>query len=236
MQYIIRMGSKSTNSREIADDQRPRKGCRAHIRLFALGVLLIALAGCGAHVTDLSASVDNGPAPSEILVRVVPSQEGTVSDEVAGKIQSAVVDRLTEAHVTAEPYVAGTRHPGAAVLQISVVQADSGNFLERFIIGFGMGEAKLAVRADLIPADRLAVPPVLAFDASANSGIQPGLVLPGAVALGTGGLIGLAIGGAIDVAGNIHGGLDRPERSTAKAIVTQLKDYYATAGWQWPAA
>ena len=234
MQDVIRMGSGLTDSHSMTHDHRSRPWRRGYIRAVTAGVVLITLAGCGAHVADVSSSVTNSPAPSEILVNVVPDQEGSASpsDEVAARIQSAVVDRLTESHVTAEPYVAGTVHPGAAVIQISVMQANPGNLLGRFLIGFGVGEAKLAVRADLIVADQ----PVLTFNASANSGMQPGLVLPGAVALGTGRMIGLAIGGGINVATNIHGGLDRPENSTATAIVAQLKNYYATAGWQWTGA
>jgi len=47
--------------------------------------------------------------------------------------------------------------------------------------------------------------------------------------------IHLAIGGAIDIAMNLRGGLARPTSSTATAIVAQLKQYYATAGWYRPA-
>jgi hypothetical protein len=49
------------------------------------------------------------------------------------------------------------------------------------------------VCAALIPSDRPAAPPILAFNVSADSGMKPGLVLPGAVALGTGRVIGLAL-------------------------------------------
>jgi hypothetical protein len=211
---------------------------RRSLRLLTMATLLVALAGCGAHVTDLSSSAAGSAVPSEILVAVVSDEPGPQgpADMVADKIQSAIVDRLTQAHITAEPYVAGTTHAGAAVLRVTVVQADPGNLAERFIIGFGVGKAKLAVRADLIVADRPAGSSILAFNASADSGVKPGLVLPGAVALGTGRLIGLAIGGGVDVAANIRGGLDRPEKSAATAVVKQLKTYYATAGWYWPTA
>ena len=238
MQTHTRAVLADTDSINTASRRRRTKGPRSPFGIVVPLLFLTALAGCGAHVSNLSSAAAGGPTPSEILVSVQPDEQAAAAalDAVAGKIQAAVVNRLTAAHVTAEPYVPGTSHPGAALLQISVVKADPGNIAERFIIGFGLGKATLAVRANLIPADQPAGPPVLAFDTSADSGMKPGLVLPGAVALGTGRVIGLAIGGGVDVVTNIRGGLDKPEKSTASAIVTQLKKYYTTAGWQWPAA
>jgi hypothetical protein len=201
------------------------------------GAFLTTLGACSAQVSELTSSAPTRPSPSEILVAVVPSREGEMPlpPEIANRIQSALVERLAEAHVTAEPFVRGTTHPGAAILQVSVIEANPGNLPERFLIGFGVGKAQMKVRADLLLSDTQSSPSVLAFNTSADSGIKPGLILPGGVALATGRVIGLAVGGGIDVATNIRGGLARPVSQTASAIVSQLKTYYASAGWIWPA-
>jgi hypothetical protein len=211
------------------------------IRMLGAGVILIALAGCsGARVTGLTSVNAGAAAPTEILVAVTAahtSQDPTdaPAQATAGQLAIKLIERLTKAGMTAEPYVPGTIHPGAALLHVSVLEADPGNLAERFTVGFGLGKAKLQVRADFVNADAGQGATVMGFNAASDSGIKPGLILPGGVALATGNAIHLAIGGGLAIATNIHGGLDRPTASTATAIVTQLRSYYQSVGWYWPA-
>lgn len=214
--------------------RRLRAGCTL--------LALLALAGCaGARVSNIATSTVPGAPPTEILVAVDASQtadsaQSKVAAQVAGKLQSSLVDRLIHSRVTAEPFIAQTSHPGAAILHVSIVQADPGSFIERFTIGFGLGRAKLQARAELERADGDGAPALTAFDTASDSGMKPGLILPGGIALATGNAVHLAIGGGIDVAMNLRGGLARPTTSTASAIVAQLKKYYIAEGWDWPAA
>ena len=213
----------------------------ACLRSAGLAALLIGLAGCaGAAVSNVAVVQPSGPPPSEILVAVdaAPMTDATqthAAQQVASKLQSILVNRLTAARVTAEPFVPGSSHPGAALLRVSVVRADPGSFVERFIVGFGLGHAKLQANAELETADGSRGTSLTAFNTSSGSGMKPGLILPGAVALATWNPIHLAIGGGIDIAMNLRGGLARPTSSTASAIVAQLKKYYTAAGWYWPA-
>jgi len=192
-------------------------------------------------VSNVAAVQTAGPAPSEILVAVnaAPMTDAAqirAAQTVASKLQTALVERLTSSRVTAEPFVRETSHPGAALLHVSVVLADPGSLAERFVVGFGLGSAKLQANAELESADGSGGISLTAFNTFSHSGIKPGLILPGVVALATRNPIHLAIGGTIDIAMNLRGGLARPtSSSTASAIVAQLRKYYAAAGWYWPA-
>jgi len=214
------------------------KCCRS-LRAGCAILALTALAGCaGAKVSNVATSTIAGPSPSEILVAVDTTQmadsaQSNAAAQVATKLQSALVERLIHSRVTAEPFIAQTNHPGAAILHVSVVQADPGNFIERVTVGFGLGRAKLQARAELQQANGSGAPTLTAFDTA--SGMKPGLILPGGIALATGNAIHLAIGGGIDMATNLNGGLARPTTGTASAIVAQLKKCYIAEGWHWPA-
>ncbi len=211
------------------------------IRVIGASVLLAVLAGCaGAKVTDVASVTAASPPPFEILVDVSVTQiadndRAKLAHDVGTKLQSDLVQRLTEARVTAEPFVPGTRHPGSIVLRVAIVDADPGSSIERTVIGFGFGRATLQAKADLVSTDTGAAYSMTAFSTSSDSGHKPGLVLPGSVALATGSVIHLAVGGALHLATDMHGGLDKPVTGTATAIVEQLRKYYASVGWHWPA-
>ena len=219
--------------------RKPRRSVTA-LRMTAAAVLLAALAGCArTHVDSVTSTTATAAAPSEILVDVTvapmaDSDDAKAAQDVGAQLRAGLVQRLTEARVIAEPFVPGTSHPGSAVLHVSVVEADPGSLVERFIIGFGAGRARLQAKADLESSDTPAAYSLTAFNTSSDSGYKPGLILPGGIALATRNVIHLAIGGGIDVALNISDGLDRQTSGAASAIVDQLKKYYASVGWHWP--
>jgi len=211
------------------------------MRIFATGAILVGLAGCaGAKVTNIASAPGSSVPPRDVLVAAsvapsLPPSQAAIAGKVAANLQAELVKRLTKNGIAAEAYRPGTLHPGAAVLDVTIVNADPGNLAERFVVGFGLGKATLQVKADLVSGDTAGANTEVAFDTSSDSGIKPGLILPGGIALATGNAIHLAIGGAIDVATNLHGGLARPTTNTAAAIIRQVKTYYASVGWPWPA-
>lgn len=201
---------------------------------------LLLLAGCaGAKVTPGASAPATSPTPFEILVDVVPAvQDATQAEfarQVSAKLNSDLVERLARQRITAEPFVAGTSHPGAVVLRVAIVDADPGNRLERMAIGFGLGKAELQAKASLASSDDATATALTAFDTESDTGHKPGLILPGGVALATRNIVHLAVGGGIGVATQLHDGTDKPIKETASAIVDQLKSYYSAAGWIWPA-
>ena len=209
------------------------------------GVMLMTLAGCsGARVSNLASVSSHPVAPTEILVEVdAPAVQPAQTAEANATTQTIVatlgtdlVQHLAKAGIIAAPYTSTSERPGVAVLQVTVTQADGGNRLKRLLIGFGAGQARLSATADLLTKNAQGATSLLAFDTYSDSGRKPGLVVPGGAVLAGGRAIGLAIGGAVDIGGTMHGGLDAPATKTANAITGQLKAYYALAEWPWPTA
>ena len=209
------------------------------LRHGAAAIGLLALAGCaGASVTGVSEVTAHTPPPQEILVEVdVPASaspdQGATARSIGSALGSDLVRQLEADHLAASERLSAALPRGDAVLRVTVTLADQGNKLRRMVIGFGAGKARLTATAALETADGV---DLTRFDTSANSGMKPGLLLPGAVAGATGNLIHLAIGGGIDVAMNMRDGLAAPAQHTAGAIVKQLRTYYAAVGWNWPHA
>ena len=216
-----------------------RSGTRTGL---AVAVMVAMLTGCtSARVAETARTDPTGTRPLEILVDVSatpPSdaKRAKVVQDVSSTLQSSLVKELTAAHITAEVFVPGAPHPGAAVLHVIVTEASPGSTLERFVVGFGVGRAELNATADLRVGDATGTLPLTAFNTYSDSGFKPGLLLPGGIALATGDAAHLAIAGGLDVAFNVRGGLQQPMKHTSSAIVKQLKKYYGSVGWSWPAA
>lgn len=74
----------------------------------------------------------------------------------------------------------------------------------------------------------------MTFSASAKDGRKPGVILPGGVALATGELSRLAIGGGLGLLMESRSGLDRGAKRSAAAIIKQTRLLYRASGWIWP--
>ncbi|HUA77830.1 MAG TPA: DUF4410 domain-containing protein [Acetobacteraceae bacterium] len=203
-------------------------------------MVLAALTGCaGAEVSDVASASAAGSPPTEILVDVnTATTNGDVlaqpADALAAKLRSDLVQRLTKAGLPAEPFVPGTNYRAGAVLHVSITDAEPGSYLERFIIGFGLGRSELQAKVDLASTDGTDHV-ITAFNTSSATGrFMPGLILPGAVAAATRNVVPLVVGGGVKLATSLRGGLDSSVQQTATAIVGQLRRYYASVGWRWP--
>lgn len=214
----------------------PTRWPKLTIRFAGAALVVLFLGSCGAaRVTNLSTQVA-AAKPSEILVDVdvdtsLDADTKLAAEKAAKEIALDVTKKLRQAHISAEQYILTDRQPNTAILHISITKADAGNSAERFAIGFGVGRAKLIANADLRSSGSAAPQLMVTFDTASDSGRRPGLILPGGFAFATGNVIHLAIGGAIDAAGSLRGGLARPVKKTASAIADQVKHYYKSAGW-----
>jgi hypothetical protein len=199
---------------------------------------LALLAGCAAQVSDVAQRQPGAARPVEILVAVNASPgrsaDTTIARNIATVLQSELVRRLTKTKLTAAPFTPGEVPADADVLHVVITGANPGDRLRRIVIGFGAGRAELRATADFAPVGDASQAPLLTFSTASDSGYKPGLIVPGAVAAGSGNALGLAIGGGVDIVTNIQGGLAKPTEKTAAAIVTRLKKYYASVGWSWP--
>lgn len=206
-------------------------------RLVMIGAAAALLGGCAtAKVGGVATEGEPGQRPAEILVDVHPAADVdaphlAAASQASDQLEQALIQNLEKSGITAEAYN-GAAGKGAALLHVSITDADPGNAVERFVIGLGAGKAKLQVNAEL----QLGKEATTKFATSSDSGHKLGLIVPGGVAAATGQAIHLAIGGGIDVATSVHGGMERPLHATSTAIVQQIHKCYEQAGWYWPRA
>jgi len=198
------------------------------------------LAGCAtAHVDSTTYSSPGSTRPVEILVDVGTAAfkdvaQANAAETVRTGLQADLLKELTADRVFAEPLTAGTQHPGAAILHVMITEAAPGNAVKRLVIGMGAGRAELQAAAELRIPSAAGDSPLVTFNTSSDSGMKPGLIVPGGIALATGKAVHLAIAGGIDLALNAQGGFDRPLKATARTMVDQVKKYYGSVGWYWP--
>jgi hypothetical protein len=208
----------------------------------AAGLGLLALAGCAAaQVSTPSRAIAQAatPAPRQILVYVTPAPQASTPEaasagHAATGLQTALLSSLAKAHVAAAPYSPAMDVPGTLVLHATVAAANPGSTAARLIIGFGAGQAQMLVSVDVHQGGQ-ETGPAEQFNVTSESGYKPGLILPGGIALATHNIWHLVIGGGIDGAMSLKNGLAAPESTAAKAMVTQLQNYYTAEGWAWPA-
>src|SRR5262249_19524877 len=146
-----------------------------------------ALAGCAtARVSDATRASSTGTRPFEILVDVTSdtfsdAAEASVAQSVRADLQADLVKELTAARVFAEPLSAVTDRSGAAVLHVTITEANPGNAVKRLVIGLGAGRAELQASAELWTPSAAGIAPLMTFNTSSNSGRGPGLIVPGGV-------------------------------------------------------
>lgn len=180
------------------------------------------------------------PQPRELLLDVMgtPDISGSYSalqQATIASLEKELTEELKNSKLLVRIASTGGDGSGATVLRVIVTAADPGDAAKRLIIGFGAGRAEVQVRADLEQVgSRSDRRELVAFTTYSDTGHKPGLLLPGGAALATGDVVHLAVGGSLVVVGNTRSGLNQPIHRTARAIVAQLKAFYAAAGWIWP--
>ena len=199
--------------------------------------VVVVLAGCAtARVSDATHASPQNMRPVEILVDVSTEAFGDaaqagVAESVRADLQADLIKELTAARIFAEPLGGSALQAGAAVLHVTITEAEPGNAMKRLVIGLGSGRAKLQAAAEL---RTVGDPALVSFNTSSDSGKKPGLIVPGGIALATGKAAHLAILGGVDVALNTQSGFERPLKATARTMLDQLKKYYGSVGWYWP--
>lgn len=222
---------------------------------------LLVLAGCAStHVTRTDAPLQNQafPRPDRIIVHdfaatpdgIAPGSalEGQVSEpskpmsadelEAARKLGAAVATELVNQINDMGLYAVRADgqpapRPGEAVLRGYFLSVDQGSTIERMVIGFGAGSASLktVVEGYFMTDQGLIYAGSGQIDSGGNK--MPGVVLPLAVTLVTANPIGLAVGGAVKVAGEVSGAdrISGAGKRTAKEIADELRVHFEQRGW-----
>lgn len=230
---------------------------------FAIGVLvLLFLGGCSSTqviarqsdmgderiarpdrilVDDFGSTPDDIPPDSDIADQISePSAPPTEEElEVGRRLGAEVATKLAE-EISAMG-LRGVRaagqpspRPGDLVIKGYFLSTDQGSAAKRMLVGFGSGAADLKtfVEGYLMTDEGLRRLGSGEIDSGASGG-TPGLLVPLAVTIATANPIGLAVGGAVKVAGEASGSstIEGSAKRTAELIAKELRTKFEQQGW-----
>jgi Domain of unknown function (DUF4410) len=124
--------------------------------------------------------------------------------------------------------------PGDIIVQGQVVRIDAGNQTRRTIIGLGAGKSQVYANVQVLQAmpggnERL----LQTYDANANSGRAPGLVV-GAGSAAAGNYAIAAVGTVASTVARSRTGLGKDAENMAKKVASNLRTFFVGQGWVAP--
>jgi len=110
---------------------------------------------------------------------------------------------------------------------------NEGSAVERVALGFGAGAASMKTRVEGYQMTATGPRKLGGGEVESGDSKGPGLVVPLAVTLATANPIGLIVGGAVKVGGEVsgHDTIKGVSERTAKEISTQLRGAFQRQGW-----
>jgi len=222
--------------------------------------VLFVLAGCAStKVTDREAYEGAKlPRPNRIIVHDFSASPADVPAESAFAAENAVhakpltpeqlkTTRELGAEVAKElaiklrkvelPAVQATGQPAPQIDDIVIkgyfVSVDQGSEAKRLLVGFGSGDAELMTAVEGYQMTSQGLRLLGSGDIQSEGGKMPGLILPAAVMAATASPIGLVVGGAVKVAGEVDGSdtIEGAAKRTADGIGEQLEIAAKKQGW-----
>jgi hypothetical protein len=224
-------------------------------RRLVLPVLLVLIAGCAtSKITDSSNNIGNRKIarPGHIVVYDFAATAADLGSE-AGAYASApqtaeeiATGRRLGAAVSTELVSeiekmglparrASGRGPdvGDIVIQGRFESVEEGEAGKRILVGFGSGKAELrtAVQGYLMTENGLRK--LGQGEVDSGGGKSPGLLVPLAVTVATANPIGLLVGGAVKVSGEVSGRdkIEGAAKRTAETIAERLQERFEEQGW-----
>jgi len=229
-------------------------------RVLLCGCVLALLAGC-AQTTVTEREVYSGPPlakPSRVIVhnfaaspadipadstRVgqyeAPSTPPTAQEIEVGQKMGALVARelVQEIQKMGLPAVLAAGQPAPWVNDIVIMgyfeSVDTGSAVKRVVLGFGAGAPSLNTVVDIYVMTDSGLRHLGAADVDSAGGKGPGVAVPLVVAAATDNPIGLLVGGAVKVGGEVSGEstIEGSAQRTTKKIGEQLKVAFQRQGW-----
>jgi len=122
---------------------------------------------------------------------------------------------------------------GDLVLMGYFESVDTGSAAERIVLGFGSGAAHLRTAVEGYLMTEQGLRRLGSGEVESGGDKTPGAAVPAAVALASGNPIGLLVGGAVKVGGEVTGQstIEGAAKRTAKEIGDQLRVPFQKQGW-----
>lgn len=191
-------------------------------------------------VYNFAASLADIPAWAAGAARYNGAEPQQSPDQLAaGRKLGAEVAQQVAAQIISMGLPAQTGDPSVPLYEgdYAIVgyfeSVDKGSTLERVTIGFGAGAASMKTKVEGYRMTASGPEVLGGGEINSGDGKSPGMVVPLAVTLATANPIGLVVGGAIKVGGEVtgHDTIEGVAKRTSEEIGTQLKAAFRRQGW-----
>jgi len=158
--------------------------------------------------------------------------------EVGRKLGAQVArDLVAEIQGMGMPAVHAASQPPPRVNDIVITgyfeSVDKGSLTKRLVLGFGAGSADLKTVVEGYQMTDRGLRQLGSGEVGSGGGKSPGLLVPLAVTAATANPIGIIVGGAVKVGGEVTGRttIEGTAQRTAKEIASQLEQRFEQQGW-----
>ena len=190
-------------------------------------------------VHDFAATPADIPAWSAAAGRhAVPSTPQTAEAIETGRklgaqVAKNLVEEIREMGLPAVHAAGQAPDVGDIVIIGYFASIDEGSAAKRVAIGFGSGGAKLNTHVEGYLMTDQGMRKLGSRDVDAGGGKTPGVMVPLAVTIATANPIGLIVGGALKVSGEVTGRdtIKGSAKRTAKKIADELRAAFEKQGW-----
>jgi hypothetical protein len=168
-----------------------------------------------------------------------PSTPPTAEEiEVGRELGSLVAKELVaEIKGMGMPAVQAAGQPAPRVGDIVIIgyfaSVDTGSAAKRVVLGFGAGAPELKTVVEGYQMTERGLRKLGSGEVESGGGKSPGVLVPIAVTAATANPIGLVVGGAVKVGGEVTGKttIEGSAKRTAKEIAEQLRKRFEEQGW-----
>jgi hypothetical protein len=153
--------------------------------------------------------------------------------ELGAHVAKSLVEEIREMGLPAVLAAGQAPDVGDIVIIGYFESIDEGSAAKRVAIGFGSGGAELNTHVEGYLVTDQGMRELGSRDVDAGGGKTPGVMVPLAVTIATANPIGLIVGGALKVGGEVTGRdtIEGSAKRTAKKIADELRTAFEKQGW-----
>jgi len=189
-------------------------------------------------VYDFAATPADLPPGSQMQLAAPDTPPAAEEIDVGRKLGAQVAEDLVKnIQKMGLPAVRSAGQPpardGDLVLMGYFASIDQGSAIKRMTLGFGSGSAELKTVVEGYLMTDKGLRRLGSGQVDSSGGKMPGVAAPAVVAVATGNPIGLIVGGALKVGGEVTGRstIEGSAERTAKEISDQLRVAFQRQGW-----
>ncbi len=151
---------------------------------------------------------------------------------VAKELSDQLVTKLAERGITAKRATASSHVPlHALVVKGQFVSINEGDEMGRVTIGFGLGSEELRVLVQVYQMMDNGLRRISAVEGEAHGRKTPGVAGPGAVAAGTGMVVGVVVATGMNLLSEVKGPMAQAVNNLAEQFAERAVKAFKRQGW-----